>query len=92
MVFPRGSDGKESPCNAGELGLFLGLGRFPAKRHGNLLQYSCLKNAHGQRSLAGCNPWIYKESDTAEQQSTAEHDDTGKPIIVSIVDMEREWF
>ena len=55
--------------------------------------YSILAwNAHGQRSLAGCTPWIYKESDTAEQQSTAEHDDTGKPIIVSIVDMEREWF
>ena len=89
MVFRGGSDGKESPCNAGELGSVLGLGRFPAKRHGNLLHYSCLDNAHEQRSLAGCSP-EFTESDTAEQQSTAQHDDTGKPIIVSIVDMKRE--
>ena len=32
----------------------------------------------------------FTESDTAEQQSTAQHDDTGKPIIVSIVYMKRE--
>ena len=25
--------------------------------HGNPLQYSCLDNAHGQRSLAGYSPW-----------------------------------
>ena len=25
--------------------------------HGNSLQYSCLENPHGQRSLAGCGPW-----------------------------------
>ena len=31
----------------------LRLGRSPGGRHGNLLQYSCLENLHGQRSLAG---------------------------------------
>jgi len=30
--FPDGSDGKESPCNMGDLGLILGLGRSPEKR------------------------------------------------------------
>ena len=30
--FPGGSDGKESACNVGELGLILGLGRFPGGR------------------------------------------------------------
>ena len=30
----------------------------------NPLQYSCLENPHGQRSLAGCSPWGHKQSDT----------------------------
>ena len=29
--FPGGSEGKESACNAGDLGLILGLGRSPGK-------------------------------------------------------------
>ena len=33
---------------------------------GNSLQYSCLENPHGQRSLAGYHPWGCKESDTTE--------------------------
>ena len=41
--FPGGSDGKESACNAGDLGLIPGLGRSPGERHGNPLQYSCLE-------------------------------------------------
>ena len=32
--------------------------------NGNPLQYSCLENPHGQRSLAGYSPWGRKESDT----------------------------
>ena len=36
----------------------------------HLLQYSCLENPHGQRSLAGYSPWGCKESDTTEQLST----------------------
>ena len=42
--FPGGSDGKESACNAGDLGLIPGLGRSPGRRHGNPLQYSGLEN------------------------------------------------
>ena len=30
----------------------LGLGRYPRGGHGNPLQYSCLEDPHGQRSLA----------------------------------------
>ena len=37
---------------------------------GNPLQYSCLENPHGQRSLVGYGPWGHKESDTTEQLST----------------------
>ena len=38
---------------------------------GNTLQYSCLENPHGQRSLVGSSPWGHKESDTTERLSTA---------------------
>ena len=62
--FPGGSDGKDFTCKAGDLGLITGLGRYPGGGHGNPLQYSCLENPHGQRSLAGYSPWSHKESDT----------------------------
>ena len=70
MGFPGGSDGKESACNAGTLGSIPGLGRSPGGGHGNPLQYSCLENPHGQRSLVGYSPWGRKESDTTERLST----------------------
>ena len=38
--FPAGSDGKESSCNAGDLGLIPGLVRSPGEGNGNPLQYS----------------------------------------------------
>ena len=44
MGFPHSSIGKESACNAGELGSILGLGRCPEEENGNSLQYSCLEN------------------------------------------------
>ena len=40
MGFPSGSAGKESTCNAGDLGLIPGLGRFPGEGMGYSLQYS----------------------------------------------------
>ena len=45
---------------------FPGSGRSPGGGHGNPLQYSCLENPHGQKSLAGYSPWGRKESDMAE--------------------------
>ena len=44
MGFPGGSVGKESACNAGDLGLIPGSGKFPGEGSGNPLQYYCLKN------------------------------------------------
>ena len=35
---------KNLPANAGDVGLIPGSGRCPGGGHGNLLQYSCLKN------------------------------------------------
>ena len=42
--FSGSSDGKESSCNVGDLGLIPGLGRSPGEGNGNPLQYSCLEN------------------------------------------------
>ena len=66
--FPGSSDGKDSSCNEGDLGLIPGLGRSSGGRHGN--QYSCLENPHGQRSLVGYSQWGRRESDTTERLST----------------------
>ena len=61
--FPCGSAGKESACNAGDLGLIPGLGRSPGEGKGHPLQYSGLENSMD---------WIVHgvaESDMTEQLS-----------------------
>ena len=65
LGFPGGSDGKESACNAGDLGLIPGLGRSPREGNGNPVFFP--GEFHGQRSLTGYSPWGCKESDTTEQ-------------------------
>ena len=45
LGFPGGSEGKESTCNVGDLGLIPGSGRSPGKGNGNPLQYSGLENS-----------------------------------------------
>ena len=57
------------PANAEDLrdtGLSPRSGRAPGGGHGNPLQYSCLENPHGQRSLVGYSPRGHTESDTTE--------------------------
>ena len=61
MGFPGGSDGKESACNAGDLGLIPELERCSEEGNGYPLQYSCLD----KRSIG--SPWNGKESDVIEQ-------------------------
>jgi len=46
--FPGSSNGKESACNAADLGSVLGLGRSSGEGNGNPLQYSCLGNPMGR--------------------------------------------
>ena len=53
-----GSAGKESACNAGDLGSIPGLGRSPGEGKGYPLQESGLENFQG--------PWGHKESDMTE--------------------------
>ena len=71
LGFPGGSDGGETASNAGDQDSIPRFGRSPGGGHGNPLQYSCLENPHGQRSLVGCRPWGCKESDKTEWLSTA---------------------
>ena len=73
--------GKESTCNVeetGDVGLIPGLGRSPGGGYGNPLQYPCLENPHGQRSLVGYSPWSCKELDMTERLSTAQWLAVGK--------------
>ena len=58
---------KNPPAMRETLGLIPRLGRSVGGGHRNSLQYSCLeKNPHGQRYLAGYNPWGHKELDMTE--------------------------
>ena len=59
MGFSDGLDGKESACNAGDLGSIPGSGRSPGEGNGNPLQFSCWR-IHGQRSLADYSLWGLK--------------------------------
>ena len=45
FLVPDSSVGKESTCNAGDLGLIPGLGRSPGEGKGYPLQYSGLENS-----------------------------------------------
>ena len=64
MDFPDSSAGKESACNAEDLGSIPGLGRCPVEGKGYPLQYSGLGEFQGLYSLRG-----HKESDTTERFS-----------------------
>ena len=66
MNFPGSSAGKESTCNVGDLGWEDPLVKGMATLLENTLQYSCLENPHGEKSLVGCCLWGCKESDTTE--------------------------
>ena len=69
---------KNPPADAGDVGSIPGSGRGSGEGNGNPLQYSCLKNPHGQRSLVGYSPRGHKRvrHDLATKQ---------KPSIFSIV-------
>ena len=66
LGFPGVSDGKESACNAGNLGSILGLGRFPGEGNSYPLQYSCLENSMKRGAWQATVHGIVK-SDTTEQ-------------------------
>ena len=63
MGLPCSSDGKESACNAGDLGLIPGLGRSRGEGNSHPLQYSGLENS------MDCIVHGVAESDTTERLS-----------------------
>ena len=67
LGFPGGSHGKESACNAGDLGSILEWERSPGEEHGYPVFLP--GESHGQRSLVGYSPWGHKELDMTEQAS-----------------------
>ena len=69
LCFPGGSDGKESACNAGNLGLIHWVGKIPWRREWQITPVFLPGEFYGQRSLVGYNPWCRKESGMTEQLS-----------------------
>ena len=65
--FPGGLDGKESACNAGNLGWIPGLGRSLGEGKDNPLQYSRLENPMGRGAWWATVHEVAKESDTPER-------------------------
>jgi len=64
---PGGSDGQESACNAGDLGLIPESGKSPREGHGNPLQYSCLENPTDGEAWRATVHGGCKELDTTER-------------------------
>ena len=65
---------KKLTCSVEDLGSIPGWGGCLGGGNGNPLQYSCLENPHGHRSLVGYSPWVCKRvrHDGATKHSTAE--------------------
>ena len=66
LGLPWWLSGKEPACNAGDLGLIPGLGRFPQRRKFLPTTVFLPGKSHGQRGLAGYSPGGCKESDMTE--------------------------
>ena len=49
FVFPGDSDGKESPCKAGDPALIPGSGRSPGEGNDYPVQYPCLENSMAEK-------------------------------------------
>ena len=73
LGFLHSSVGKESACNAGELGLIPGLGRFPGEGNGNPLQHSCLENPMDRRAWRATIHRVAKSRTRLKWFSTAPH-------------------
>ena len=79
---PGGSDGKESTCKSGYLGLIPGLGRSLGGEHGNPLECSYLGNPMERRARWATVHGVAKKSDTTKHIARTHH--THKLLV--------EWF
>ena len=73
LGFPGGSDGKESACNAGDLGSIPRFGRSPGGGHDNPLQYSCLENPMDRGAWRDTIHRVPQSPALLKQLSTAQH-------------------
>ena len=83
MITSCSSAGKESTCNAGDLGLIPGLGRSPGEGKGYPLQYSGLENPMDY------NPCSRKELDRTERLSLFTLTSLRMPIILKKVKIKK---
>ena len=82
MGLPWQLSGRESACNAGDLGLIPGLGKLPMRRAWQPTPVFLPGEPHGQRSIAGYTHGI-TESDRTEATKQQEHDTAQSPEISS---------
>ena len=75
LGFPHSSVGKESPCNAGDLGSIPGMGRSSGEGNGHPPQYSCLENPMDGGSL-----WA-----TVHEVTRVGHDLAAKPPYYTLL-------
>ena len=80
---PGASNGKESVCNVGDLGLIPGLGRSPEGGHDNPLQYSCLENSM-DREAWWVTQFMGSQRDRTEQLGIAQLDINIKSLKDSV--------
>ena len=82
----RCSDGKESACNAGDLGLIPGSGRSPGEGNAYPPQYSCLENPKESQ------PWIFTGKTDAETEAPILWSpDAKSQLIGKDPDAEKDW-
>ena len=77
MSFLGGSDGKESTCNAGHLGLISGLGRSPGGGLGNPLHLFLV--SHGDRKY-GLPWWLNGKEPTCNAGDAGSVPGSGRPL------------
>ena len=73
LVFPGGSNGKESAYNAGDTSSIPGSGRSSGEENGNPLQYSCLENPWDRGAWGATGHGVTKESNTTAQLTLSLH-------------------
>ena len=84
MDFPRGSDGKVSAYNAGDLGSIPGWGRSPGEGNGNPLQYFCwiipwTKEADKLQSMGLEKSWTQLSTHTVGQTFCKKRENASYP-------------
>ena len=78
-LVPRGSEGKASACNEGELGSIPGCGRSPGEGNGKPCQYSCLENPMDR------GVWWAIVHGVAKSQTRLNHQHTHTPLTKSAI-------